>query len=316
MEEIIYNWDGRNGPPVYAGLLYDVVIEAWIDTHKLHIADSTEYNYRKGIPRVKDYFRDVYIQELTAEMVYEFIKTLKAQAYTLASVRLYCKIVSLSIRYAHKMGYIYHNPIDGMSLSKRTRAEIHPFLESEMPLLLAQEAEQWVKDAIVIAFYTGMRPGEIFALKWSDIDLEMGYIMVQRAQSRACSRVRLKEPKTSTGVRRIDIGVTLIGHLSHMERCPGNPYVFPSGDGIGYRVPWNISKRLHRMCTDAGIPARDFRALRHTHATVLLAHGINPKIVQERLGHRYVEITLDVYSYITPTIQQEAVRVLDEIAIL
>ena len=67
------------------------------------------------------------------------------------------------------------------------------------------------------------------------------------------------------------------------------------------------------MCTKAGIEPRDFRALRHSHATVLLAHGVHPKVVQERLGHSDYDITMEVYSYVTPTIQREATDVMDDL---
>lgn len=67
------------------------------------------------------------------------------------------------------------------------------------------------------------------------------------------------------------------------------------------------------MCEKVGIPPRDFHALRHTHASVLLAHGVHPKIVQERLGHSSCQITMDTYSHITPTIQDTAVNVMENI---
>lgn len=79
------------------------------------------------------------------------------------------------------------------------------------------------------------------------------------------------------------------------------------------RIPWNISKHLQEMCVKAGIPPRSFHILRHTHATVLLSHGVHPKIVQERLGHSDIKITMEIYSHVTPTIQRAAVEVYENI---
>ena len=100
-------------------------------------------------------------------------------------------------------------------------------------------------------------------------------------------------------------------------RINDNPYVFPSSTKARYpfRVPWNIAKIVKGMCVSAGIEPRDFRALRHTHATVLLSHGVHAKIVQERLGHTDYNITMGTYSFVAPTLQHEATDVMDGLGI-
>ena len=172
---------------------------------------------------------------------------------------------------------------------------------------------QWVKDAIMIAFRTGMRPGEIFTLKWSDINLVTGYISVQRAMSRASSTI--KETKTPSSIRRIDIDSKLMTYLQGMKERETSQYIFPAPPTgrHEYRIPWNISEILKNMCREVGIPPRNFYSLRHTHATVLLELGVRPKIVQERLGHSSIRITMDTYSHVAPTIQQQAVAELEKI---
>lgn len=165
----------------------------------------------------------------------------------------------------------------------------------------------------MIAFRTGMRPGEIFALKWGDINLDAGYISVQRAISRASSKA--KETKTPSGTRRIDIDSKLTAYLMGMELRGLSEYVFP-GTPQGkykYRIPWNIAQIIKGMCREVGIPERNFYSLRHTHATVLMELGIHPKIVQERLGHSSIRITMDTYSHVSPTLQREAVNRFEEI---
>ncbi|WP_162612869.1 site-specific integrase [Lachnoclostridium sp. An14] len=196
---------------------------------------------------------------------------------------------------------------------KKIRTEVRAFRPEEVYALLGCDAPQWVKDAIVIAFRTGMRPGEIFALKWGDINLDAGYISVQRAISRASSKA--KETKTPSGTRRIDIDSKLTAYLMGMELRGLSEYVFP-GTPQGkykYRIPWNIAQIIKGMCREVGIPERNFYSLRHTHATVLMELGIHPKIVQERLGHSSIRITMDTYSHVSPTLQREAVNRFEEI---
>lgn len=317
-EEILYDWDVHNGPAIYSQLLYSVVLEEWADDHALHVMASTAYNYRRGLPRVIEFFAGVVVQNVTAEMVVACRDKLAKEFKTKSSINLYCKIISLSIKYALRRGYIYYNPIAELTLTKHYRARIKPFLESEIPKLLSQKCPQWVTDAIVIAFFSGMRKGEIFALKWSDINLDVGYIMVQSAISMASSKAEIKCPKTPEGVRRVDTGSALKDYLRVMERRArqaGNPYVFPASKRGKYpfRIPWNIAKIVKEMCAKAGIEPRDFRSLRHSHATVLLSHGVHPKVVQERLGHTDFDITMEFYSFVAPTIQREAAQVMDDL---
>ena len=127
--------------------------------------------------------------------------------------------------------------------------------------------------------------------------------MVQHSISRASSDVELKSAKTDQGVRRVDFGRILGNYLKQMSHT-SSAYVFPSPTSEEkYRIPWNIAKFVKMMCRESGVMERDFRAIRHTHASVLLKYNVHPKIVQERLGHTDVKITLGVYSHIVSTIQ-------------
>lgn len=306
----------KNGPEVFADLYFTDAIDFWFDSHKLEIAESTAYNYRKSIPLVKNYFSGVLVQKITSEDIWEFLEYLNHLDIKKTSHGNYIKVLRLSLQFAHQKNCIYHNPCDGVKFPNFKKADIIPFQEDEIAMILLQDAPQWVKDGIVIGFYAGLRPCEIYALRWTDIVFEAagGYIMVQHSISRASSNVELKDAKTEQGVRRVDFGRILADYFKRMPHT--SLYVFPSPTpGKKYRVPWNISKIVKRMCRQSGIMERDFRAIRHTHASVLLKHNVHPKIVQERLGHTDVKITLGVYSHMTPTIQATAVEVMDTINI-
>lgn len=293
--------------------LYSDILDLWINEHKMRIMESTAYNYYRAIPFIQQYFAGKHIQEITSEDIYEYVKYLKRSSLAITSTRIYCKVVNMSLNYAVKYHYIYYNPANDVSMPARKRTEVKPFLESEIPLLMNTPGPKWVKDGIMIAYRTGMRPGEIYCLKWADINLEEGFISVQRSISRANSKVVLKTTKTAAGLRRIDIDSKLIAHFQQMKSKVDGDYVFPGEGNYKYRVPWNLSKLLKDMCIRAGIPQRNFYSLRHTHASVLLAHGVHPKIVQERLGHSDCKITMNIYSHITPTIQRDAVDVMGSI---
>jgi len=292
------------------------VIDEWLEFHCMEIAESTYYGYKIMSPLIRNYFSDITISDIDTLAINEFILKMKKDGLTNAAIYNYCRILKLCYNYACINNYIDFNPIDNACVPKLPRhTEVYPFSIEEVWKLLKLDYLQWVKDGVVIAFHTGMRMGEIYALKWTDIDLKQKFIMVQRAQSRAGSKVIIKSTKTACGVRRIDIDRYLVWYLQDMKKRSTSYFVFDPVEDSKYpfRIPWNLSWHVKRMCVNAGVPPRSFHALRHTHATVLLAHGVHPKIVQERLGHSDISITIMTYSHVLPTIQRAAVQVFERI---
>lgn len=289
----------------------------WLSLHEIEIEKSTAYRYKKEYRRIGAFFGDINVKDITSDMIQDFISVL-LEDLSHTTVNKYCQNLKLCFRYAISKGYISekNNPMDGVIIPKRQRVEIHPFSPAEIDIILQQAAPKWVRDGIIIAYRTGMRLGEIFALEpLLDINFDEQYISVQRAQCRVGSKVFIKTPKTPSSVRRIDIDTYLALHLLEMtEENSGGKYLFPRPNNPDLpRIPWNISTYLKQICRDAGIPERNFHALRHTHASILLSYGIHPKIAQERLGHADVRTTLTTYSHLTPTIQKQAVSVFENL---
>lgn len=293
------------------------ILSEWLLFHHNEIEESTYYGYKMMCPFLQDYFVGVQIYDIDTFAINTFITKMKRNGMTNVSIYNYCRILAMCFDYACVNGYIEKNPVRSACVPKLPRhKEVYPFSVQEVKRLLETDYLQWVKDGIVIAFHTGMRKGEIYALKWSDIDFEQKFIMVQRAQSCTGSKVVLKATKTSCGIRRIDIDKYLVSYLIKMKTNSHSDFVFAptnKNNQYPYRVPWNISKHVEKMCMMTGIPPRNFHALRHTHATVLLAHGVHSKIVQERLGHSDISITIMTYSHVLPTIQREAVNVFERL---
>lgn len=302
--------------PFKSNAIFVDICNEWLDFHCIEIEASTAYGYRRQIIRIKEYFKNIKIKEVDADIIQNFIRHLSDGKLSGTSINKYCRTLKLCFDFAIRKGYIADNPMDDVAIPPRRRVKIYPFSISEMDMILQQDAPDWIRNGIIISFRTGMRLGEIYALEWSDIDFDGQFIMVQRSQSRAGSLVEIKTTKTASGVRRIDIDTHLALHLLEMREndTTGSRYVFPNSNNPDeYRIPWNISAYLRNMCRNAGIPERNFHTLRHTHASILLAHGKHPRMVQERLGHADVKTTLMTYSHVAPTLQKEAVEVFENI---
>jgi integrase len=174
-----------------------------------------------------------------------------------------------------------------------------------------------------LAIYTGMRRGELLALKWADLDLDAGALFVQRSLSRGqTSRLEEGEPKSQSGRRRIALSPSVVESLKRhrvrqlehrlavAEMYEDRGYVFANDTG-GYLHANTLYRRFHDLIIRADVPVIRFHDLRHTSATLLLAEGVHGKIVQERLGHANIAMTLDLYSHVTSDTQRQAADALE-----
>jgi integrase len=206
-----------------------------------------------------------------------------------------------------------------------TREEIDP-LDAEGARRLIESARgDRLEPLYVLALNTGMRQGELLALKWDDVDLERSLVRVRRTLTRSDKGFVLGEPKTKKSRRTIRLTPgavqALRAHLSRqleeMERAgslyePGG-LIFATEMGTIIN-PSNLRNRsLKPLLRRAELRPIRFHDLRHTCATLLLGKDINPKIVSEMLGHASVSITLDIYSHLLPDMQEKAAKALEDV---
>lgn len=177
---------------------------------------------------------------------------------------------------------------------------------------------------LTLAIATGMRKGEIGALKWEDIDFNGQSLQVRRSMRRLAGYgVITKEPKTAKGRRRIilpqfavdALKLQKIYQLEQREKAgpswEENNFVFPNIYGR-FLSSQTIHTLFKKLLSDAGLPHMRFHDLRHSAATILLSMGVHPKVVQELLGHSQISITLDVYSHVLPSMQRETMDKLND----
>ena len=177
---------------------------------------------------------------------------------------------------------------------------------------------------VAVALGTGMRRGEILALRWLDIDFETGTVRVCRTLQHTSRGISIEEPKTAKSRRIVALPlflVQLLGKQRDLRRygqaTSGDDWT--AADFImeaKHGQPWDpdiFSASWPRFLRKVGLPHVRFHDLRHAHATIMLVKGVHPKVVSERLGHANIGITLDIYSHVLPTMQAEAARAIDEV---
>jgi integrase len=219
-------------------------------------------------------------------------------------------ILRAALDFAVEQNFIRTNPAAKIRAARVERREIRILDDVQIRRLLAAARHDRFYSLYYVALATGMRQGELLALHWNDIDLAAGAIRVARARDNHSARIG--PVKTRAARRSIDIGTDVVEVLrehrrqQEHERHTGQ-LVWPSATG-GTLSPQNVrSRSFVGLQRAAGVqPPVRFHDLRHTHATHLLAAGVNPKVVSERLGHANIAVTLGIYGHTLPTMQKEA----------
>lgn len=178
-----------------------------------------------------------------------------------------------------------------------------------------------------LAITSGLRPGEYLGLQWPDIDLDRGTVMVRRALvPDSDGGWTFAEPKTKQSFRTVPLppSVTraLVEHkrrqaAEHLAAGPeysNQQLVFATPTGEPLDIRNLVNRHFKKILEAAKLPnAVRLYDLRHSCATLLLAQGEHPKIVSERLGHASITLTLDTYSHVLPTMQQQAAERLESV---
>jgi len=203
----------------------------------------------------------------------------------------------------------------------------------QMRVMSVEEAQRFLEVAaatphhalLYLALATGGRLGELLALRWQDVDLEMGVLQITRTARFAKGQgVTFGQPKTHRSRRPVALSPETVGVLrEHKRRQLGYRLQLGGGyedQGLVFTDGWGrplydstVRRAFYNITREAGIERLRIHDLRHTAATLMLRAGVNPKVVSERLGHATVSITLDTYSHVLPDLQREAAAAMDAI---
>ena len=162
-----------------------------------------------------------------------------------------------------------------------------------------------------------MRRGEVLGLRWSDVNLDVARVSVVRTLVVVGHEVLVSEPKTAKGRRSVALDPATVAALRNHRRAQrkerlsfgegwnDEQLVFTLEDGTRIH-PTRFSAWFSQHARRAGLPVIRLHDLRHSYATAALSAGIPAKAVSERLGHANVSITLDTYSHVLPSLQEDA----------
>jgi integrase len=265
------------------------------------------------------------LQKLTAQQVQAFYARKLREGMTAHRVRQLHGVLHKALAYARRIKLVGSNATEDVQVPKDKKPK-HVALSPEQARLLLEGASRRGLDVLVaLAVSTGMREGEILALRWSDIDLAKGTIQVSRTVN-YLPKIHFVEgePKTESGKRTVQLSRFMVDllrkhHTLQLEqkikvrdRWRDQDLVFPNSVG-GFMLAGVLRGRFYRLLADVGLPHMHFHDLRHSAATILISMGVPPNVVQKLLGHSDIKITLGVYGAVLPSMQQDVADKMDDL---
>lgn len=213
----------------------------------------------------------------------------------------------MALQRAVQEGLIRTNPAVGCKLPPKKAREMQVLTQNEIIRFLHQAKEEGCYELFLLELGTGMRRGEILALKWSDLNFATGELHIERQVYIIRAEVIILAPKTKASVRTVILPPSLLKALGAYKETVDSEWMFPSPTDNGRpRNPSSVRTRLQLILERAGCKKVRFHDLRHTFATMALEHGMDVKTLSATIGHVSSATTLDIYSHITDTMQRQA----------
>jgi integrase len=223
-----------------------------------------------------------------------------------------------ALNQAFRWGMVSRNVAALANSPRIPHHEIEPLTPGEAAVLLAAVQGDRLEALYSVALALGMRQGEILGLSWNDVDFDQRVVHVRHSLQRGDGGFALVEPKSERSRRPIGpLPMELIDALrAHRTRQAEERLASASWEerwGLVFTGPTgrplhasDVTHAFQAHLAAAGLPKKRFHDLRHTCASFLLAQGVSPRVVMEILGHSQISLTLDTYSHVLPSVQEDA----------
>lgn len=282
--------------------------------------DNTAESYEFIIESyLKPAFGHVFLIDLRGYHLQRLYAECLARGLSAGTVRVIHIVIHAALNWAVRWELVVRNVADTVQPPAREHKPMEVLTPDEARRLIYGTVEDRLHALWVLAISTGMRQGEMLALALPNLSLSTARVSVENSLGRSG---KIGSVKTSSSRRMLDLSPFCVAAVRrHLERrdeerltlgpaWQGGDRLFTTTVGTPADAA-HVRHALEITLRRLGLPRVRFHALRHTAATLMLAAGINPKIVQERLGHSTITMTLDTYSHVLPGMQEEAARQID-----
>ena len=295
-------------------------LKEWLESCKPSLSPTTYRRYTGIVNnQINAHIGKVKLQELQPYSIQQMYHALKLSP---ASVLYVHRVLHRALSQAVKWQLLYKNPAANVD-APRVRQQERSVLNTEQAWNIIELAPEHLRIPILIAVTTGMRRGEIMALRWTNLDLKAGVLRVLQAM-RYCGKGEGFKPdhtKTDKSNRTVALSDGVIQALKdhRKQQTKNRMKVGPEYVNTGYVCTWPngrpvspdvVSRGFRKLATKLKYDVT-FHDLRHSHATMLFEMGLNVKMVSDRLGHSTTRITQDTYQHVLPHMQEQVADVFD-----
>jgi integrase len=303
--------------PIGRQLTVAAYLDDWLATSvRQRCRPRTADSYAETVRRyIAPAIGGIPLAKLEPEHVGRMLAALAARGTLSASTQRYAyTVLRIALGRALKQGKVLRNVATLIDPPAKVRREQQPLTREQLAAFLAGIRGDRLEALYVTALGTGLRQGELLALRWQDLDLERRELVVRHTLQRGTRT--LAEPKTERARRTLrlprQVVDALIAHRSRQTLVPLAGFVFTSRRGTplhGNNVTGYVRRHLERL----GLPRQRFHDLRHAFATLMIEHGEDLGTVSRILGHTDFSTTSNVYAHLTPTMLERAAERMDGI---
>lgn len=324
-------------------------LDFWIKEYaEINLKDTSIENYKKKIKiHIKPNLGIYKLKNLSPAILQSFINKKFNEGYSRNTLLVLKGILSGSLRYAvEPLQYIKYNPMNSVKLPLKRAIPKIPTRKNEREIVTTEQFNKIIERfpygtpaylPLQLAYRCGLRLGEAFAITWSDIDFSKKTLTINKQVQWQNNFWQFNPPKYDS-TRIIDLDNIMLDILKKYKTQQkkdklyyGNRYTTlkinskkqintEDGEDIDlinirengtYAHPRIMQHCFRVIHYKLNYPNIDYHTLRHTHATMLLSSGVNVKVIQERLGHKKLDITLDVYSHVTDSMRNESLKIIN-----
>lgn len=330
--------DGANGEiDINGNMLLRDYLDYWFKTYALiNCSKQTQLRYKTFCKCLTEGIGHISLGKLNPPVIQKFYSTLLLETiklkngsiknrYSKGTVLKTHKMLHLALKWAVNWQMIKYNPTDSVMPPSDDVRNIDTWSINEINDFLELIKGEPLHTAVKLAYRTGMREGEVSALRWEDVDFENSIIRVNHNMTGSSeAKLSLDEPKTKKSKRSVDLDNDTLNWLKsislHQQEINLSlpkglkikfDYICCWEDGRPLR-PLYITKRFTSLVERYEFKKITFHGLRHSHASILFQEGISSNIISRRLGHSRTSITDDIYIHVKPQKLKEAAEAFEK----
>jgi integrase len=290
----------------------------------VHVSACSGERYHGALGHVRQHLGDRSLQKLRAADIASLYATTTRSGSAPRTIQVTHVCIHRALSQAKTRGLVRDNVAEVVKPPKAPDQETAMLQPAQAAALLERLRGKPLYLLASLGLGTGMRRSEMLALRWQDIDLDAGRLTIERSlEQTTAGGVKPKSPKTRSGRRTISLPPRLVEELRQhwreqqeqrlgmgLGKAPETASVFATADGQ-HLSPNGITKAWPRAMAEIGMPGVTLHSLRHTHASTLIASGMDVLTVSRRLGHASAVVTLRVYGHLIHGTDDRAAAIIE-----